>query len=284
MLFILLVFLFLVGTSLGSFINAFEHRLRNNIDFVSARSHCPKCKKTLQALDLIPLLSFLFLKGKCRYCRAPIAWQYPVIEILSGMLFVIGGLYTSTLLGLNSIENALSSLGLSLVIGLCTSLFLFFALYDFKYFIIPNKVVLPSIGLFVLFNLILVGLNLLNIYIEILEALKFSPFDNFTAAFGGATLIFLIIFITKGKGMGGGDLKLVFLMGLILGIYKLIIALYFAVILGAILGLIWGIKEKRIKGVKIPFGVFLSVGTIVALFWGDVVIEVVRRELFWGVV
>ncbi|MBU0975951.1 MAG: prepilin peptidase [Patescibacteria group bacterium] len=277
MIIVLYIFLFLFGTAIGSFINAFEYRLRNKIDFVTKRSACTRCKHELSVLDLIPLLSFVLIGGKCRYCGTKVSYQYPIVEFLAGMLFVVSGWYVTARMHIYALSDLFWVLCISFLIGLLFSLFLFFALYDVKHKIIPNKVVIPAIASALLFNILIAAGMHLDLFPAVSSLLQdFSILWNVLFALLGALFIASIIIVTKGKGMGGGDLKLVFLMGLVLGWQKLIFAIYAAVILGAIAGLIWGALKGKIKGLKIPFGLFLSIGTIISFLVGDVV-----WEWFW---
>ncbi|MDD3647997.1 MAG: prepilin peptidase [Candidatus Dojkabacteria bacterium] len=277
MIIILYIFLFLFGTAIGSFINAFEYRLRNKINFVTKRSACPKCKHELGVLDLIPLLSFVLIRGKCRYCGTKVSYQYPIVEFLAGMLFLISGWYVSSRMHIYSVSDLFYLFSIAILIGLMFSLFLFFALYDVKHKIIPNKVVIPVIIIAIISNMIVAAVMHLNLFSSVWLIIgEFSILWNILSAILGALFIAAIIIVTKGKGMGGGDMKLVFLMGLILGWKNLIFAMYAAVILGSVGGLMWGAFAGRIKGLKIPFGLFLSLGTIIAFLFGEDV-----WEWFW---
>jgi len=261
----------LIGLAVGSFINAFEYRLHEKIDFISKRSMCTHCKHELKALDLIPLISYFFLRGKCRYCETKVSWQYPIVEFLSGCLFLIAAFYTFNQVNTYELIPFLQMLMNALFHGLLFSFFLFIALYDVKHGIIPNKVIIPAFILSLVINLLIAAA--MHFYPDIhRESLIISTNVawNMLAGFMGAVFIAFIIIITKGKGMGGGDLKLVAVMGLLLGMKNLIIALYIAVILGSIGGILWGLHKGRIKGLTIPFGLFLSIGSILSFLLGEV--------------
>lgn len=262
--------LFFIGICVGSFINAFEYRLYNGIDFLTKRSMCPKCKHKLGALDLVPLVSFAFIGGKCRYCGTKVSWQYPIVEFLSGMLFLASGCYVFERMQVLDLPTLLEMLLISNFVGLILSLFLFFALYDVKHKIVPNQVVIPTIIFVTILDLILaVGMHL-DLFTSLLAIFEnFNILWNVVTAVLGSLFIAFIIILTQGKGMGGGDLKLVFLMGLLLGVKKFIIAMYIAVILGSIVGVLWGFYKRKIRGLKIPFALFLSMGAILAFLWGE---------------
>jgi leader peptidase (prepilin peptidase)/N-methyltransferase len=249
--------------------NAFEYRLSAGMDFIKKRSHCPKCKKILKWYDLIPLLSFCLINGKCRYCGTRVSYQEPLIELFSGMLFLLSFWYIKSRMYIYGISDLFFVIIFSLLFGAILALFLFFALYDVKHKIVPNKVIIPVTIFTFIGNIILTAVMHLNIcpichtFFE-----DYNILWNIAGGLAGSLFIALIIIVTKGKGMGGGDLKLVFLMGLILGVKKLIIALYLAVLLGSVLGIIWGIKKGKIRGLKLPFALFLSIGTIISLMYG----------------
>ncbi|MBN2015740.1 prepilin peptidase [Candidatus Dojkabacteria bacterium] len=266
----LLFILFLLGLSIGSFINAFEYRLHKRMDFIKARSHCPKCKHVLKAQDLMPLLSFVLIGGKCRYCGTKVSWQYPIIEFLSGMLFFASGCYVSSRMHIQGPFDIVVMLLSSCFVGLLLTLFLFFALYDVKHKIVPQKVIIPAI-IFGVFYVLFVALGMhfkphLDVFLVFEDV---SLVWNFVAALIGGSFIALLIIITRGKGMGGGDLKLLVFMGLILGLKKLVIAFYIAIITGSILGISWGALKGKIRGLKLPFALFLSLGSIIAFLWGS---------------
>ncbi|MFC1780104.1 prepilin peptidase [Patescibacteria group bacterium] len=266
----LIFILFLAGISVGSFINAFEYRLFTKKDFVKARSHCPKCKHTLKAIDLIPLLSFVLIRGKCRYCGTKVSWQYPIIEFLSGTLFLASGCYVLSRMHIQGVSDTLLMLSISTFLAIILDLFLFFALYDVKHKIVPNKVVVPSIVIALLFNLLFaLGMHLAPNLVFWTVWGEFNVLWNMLSAILGGFFIIFIIYITKGRGMGGGDLKLIVFMGLILGWKKLLLAFYIAVITGSIVGIIWGIYKRKLRGLKLPFALFLAIGSIFAILWGD---------------
>jgi leader peptidase (prepilin peptidase)/N-methyltransferase len=278
----LLAILFILGLCIGSFINAFEYRLYNKIDFIKARSHCPKCKHALKAQDLVPLLSFVLIGGKCRYCGTKVSWQYPIIEFLSGMLFLASGCYVLKAMHIDGVLDMLFMLLISIFIGLLFALFLFFALYDVKHKIIPNEVIYLSIIFAIFFDLVLaLGMHLSPIQAFLNIWGDFSLLWNMLASVLGGLFIILIIVITKGKGMGGGDVKLVAFIGLLLGWKRLLVAFYAAVITGSVIGIIWAlIKRRKIRGFKVPFGLFLSIGGVFSILWGESIVEDYMRMLW----
>lgn len=261
------LFIFLIGIFIGSFLNVVIDRLPRKEAIARGRSHCEFCKKELGWYDLIPLLSFLMLKGKCRYCHKKLSFYYPIIELTTGVLFAFTYLWISEIypFGLAQGGHLPFTIYHLIYYLIIISAFIIIFFEDLKFGIIPDKVVFPAI---------IVSLA----YLFIIYHLSFTPIQSefiiYLASGIGSFLFFLLLFlITKGKGMGFGDVKLSFLLGLILGFPKIILALYLAFLTGAILGIILIIWRKK-RSIKdtIPFGPFLILGTILALFYGDLLI------------
>lgn len=268
-------FLFFIGLAVGSFLNVLIDRLPKEENVLVGRSYCDHCRHPLAWYDLIPLLSFVLLRGRCRYCQKKISWQYPMVELLTGGMFVLGSLGF-----LGSLGGSLISL-CYLFFVLCCLIVIFFA--DLKYGIIPDKVVYPAIAVTFLFRL--QGVRLANSFTPGSASWRTgvfpwlasghlgggtSPIINYLLAGLGALGFFgALVLLTKGKGMGLGDVKLAFLMGLALGFPEIIVALYFAFLTGALLSAILILTKRKKFGQTIPFGPFLSAGTIFSLFYGE---------------
>ncbi len=273
----MLVFLlFILGLSIGSFLNVLIDRIPNDESPFKGRSYCDKCKKTLKWYDSIPLISYLYLKGRCRYCRSHISFYYPLVEIVTGVMFVIAFAYVY---GLQSTDYSLpfstfnSQLSIFIYSLFILSSFIVIFFTDLKYGIIPDKIVYSSTVISFLY-LIPFGFaqGELNTKYLILGSLLSG-----LGAFGFFLALFLI---TKGKGMGFGDVKLAFLIGIILGFPKIIVAFYLAFLTGALVGsilIIWG--KKKLKGGTIPFGPFLIIGAVLSLFFGEKIIHLVSLWL-----
>ena len=243
------LFIFLLGLAVGSFLNCLIYRLETGGSFLKGRSYCPHCKHILGFFDLIPVLSFLRLRGRCRYCQQKISWQYPIIEIATGLLFVLNFL-RSDLLGRSDL----------LIFGLATTPFLIaIFVYDLKHYIIPDKVIFPAIGVALIYNLLKSDIRGMS--------------DFLIPALGAAGFFLAIVLVSRGRWMGVGDIKLAFLMGLILGWPNILAALFLAFFIGATMGIgLIIIGKKTIKS-EVPFGPFLVTGTLIALFWGEVIID-----------
>ncbi len=249
-----LVFIF--GLIIGSFLNCFVYRLEVNKGFLKGRSFCPICKHELAWQDLIPVLSFFLLKGRCRYCKKPISWQYPLVELATAILFVLVAnkqLVVGNPLGTLSVVNVLFSLIIS-------SFFIVIFIYDLKHYIIPDKVICPAIlltliyGIFYSYFMLHAPGFMLNIGV---------------AAIGAATFFLLIHLVSKGQWLGFGDVKLAFLMGLYLGFPKILVALFLSFLIGAVVGLALVAQNKKSLKSEVPFGPFLTLGTFIALFFGE---------------
>ncbi len=248
------IFVFIFGLCIGSFLNCVIYRLEKK-EKLAGRSYCPQCKNTLSWSDLFPVFSFLCLWGKCRYCSKKISWQYPIVEIATGILFVLvfGSLGFDWKLGI----------GIWDLIRMCFMFYVASALiiifvYDLKYYIIPDKILLPAIGI----------------------AFAFRLFENFSsipnliiATLVGSGFFLFIFLISGGSWMGFGDVKLAILMGLLLSFPNILLALFLAFFLGAVMGVIMMIfKGKKLRS-ELPFGPFLITGTFIALLWGSQIVQ-----------
>ncbi len=260
-------FIFLFGLVVGSFLNVVIFRLESGEQVARGRSHCQYCRHTLEWHDLIPVLSFLALGGKCRYCKKKLSIQYPLVELATGMLFVFTVQFFDIRYLIFDIKNLLT---ISYYLFITSALIVIFV-YDFRHYIIPDKIVYSAIVITFLYQLAISQYPISNIQYFISFIL---------AAFLASGFFFAIVVITKGAGMGGGDVKLAFLMGLALGWPKILAALFLTFTIGAICGIILiALKRKKFKS-EIPFGPFLVLGTFAALFWGEEIVKWYAGYLF----
>jgi prepilin signal peptidase PulO-like enzyme (type II secretory pathway) len=257
-----LLFIFVCGLAIGSFLNVLIDRSITGEAIWKGRSHCDHCKHKLHWNDLVPLISFILLRGKCRYCHKKLSFYYPLVELVTGAIFVL----TVSLIGQASSMYQVVSIKYTIemvyYLFLVSSLIaLFFT--DLKYGILPFSIVFS--GIFV------------SIVYLLFNDIHLIP--NALLSGVGAYAFFLLIFFgtlffTKKEGMGFGDVVYAFFMGLILGFPKIVLGLYIAFVVGALIALILVILgKKKFKGGSIPFGPFLIFGTFVSLFWGQVLIE-----------
>lgn len=290
----------LVGLMLGSFIKVLADRSINNKSFLG-RSYCPSCKHKLSYYDLFPILSYLSTQGKCRYCHKKISLEYPQIEILTGLL--VGLLFFLHLPPLNSLNtlNLSSLLDPSFILPLSDLIFKTFIiivlvtvlLTDLKTGLIPDRITYPSVVIALIY---LIAMTVLKIYF-IYQSLLVSPLGKYllppdsdyfyrhallaaTPLWTGILAVILIIIffggliiLTRGRGMGGGDLKLGVFLGLVFGLPNLVAVLFIAFLTGSIVGLVLLLIKRKQFGQTIPFGPFLSLGGLLVLFWGDQIIN-----------
>jgi prepilin signal peptidase PulO-like enzyme (type II secretory pathway) len=237
------------GLFIGSFLACLVYRLENNQSFLRSRSFCPKCKHTLGVWDLAPVLSFVWLRGKCRYCRQEISWQHPLSELGTAVVFFLVSFFSSDYS--------------SLVYYLIASSFLIIIfIYDLKHYLILDKVIYPAIALALAFNSRLLFSGQASLF-----------FSFLLSALGAALFFILIILVSRGKWLGQGDVKLAIFMGLLLGWPGIALALFLANFLGAIIGIGLILARKKSLKSEVPFGPFLVVGTLIALFWGERIVN-----------
>lgn len=252
-----LIYLLIFGLGLivGSFLNCVIYRLDK--DNLLGRSYCPHCKHQLNWKDLIPLVSFLSLKGECRYCGEKISWRYPLVELSTALLFVLVFYRVFSEFGFSfSVLQLLVTGYLLLVTGLLLVVFV----YDLKHFIIPNSVVITL--LLVIGSWYLIGLSL-GYYSTV------QLIGRLGAGLGAALPFLLIVLISRGKWMGMGDVKLILVMGLFLGWPRIVVGLFFSFVIGGIIGMVLITSGKKRWKSKIPLGPLLVVGTFIAWGWGQ---------------
>jgi len=242
----------IIGAMVGSFLNVCICRLPKGESIITPRSHCPQCQTLIRFYDNIPLLSYLLLHGKCRSCRAPISIQYPTVEGVTAL----GSLVLFLKFGI-SWEYLLYFLFLSALIVI--------TVIDLYHQIIPDVISLPGVGIGLLASLVLPHLTFLN---------------SLTGALLGGGSLFLVAtlyqWFFKREGMGGGDVKLLAMVGAFLGWKAVILTILFSSFIGSITGIIFiAVKGKNLK-YAIPFGPFLSLGAVLSLFMGE---EIVRWYL-----
>jgi leader peptidase (prepilin peptidase)/N-methyltransferase len=238
----LIVFLF--GLAIGSFCNVVIYRLPQRESIVTPGSYCPSCKTPIRPWDNIPLVSYLLLRGRCRACKEPISLRYPAVELLSGVFYVL--LWTK--------------FGLCIplaVYAALISMLLTVALIDYDHKIIPNTITLPGI---------VMGLGLS------LWALPITPLASLLGVLIGGAFFYLIALISKG-GMGGGDIKLIAMIGAFLGWQGAFFTIFSGALLGSLVGVTLMLLGKKGRKDKVPFGPFLSCGAILFLLCGDQLIH-----------
>ncbi|MBU5437507.1 prepilin peptidase [Tissierella sp. MSJ-40] len=244
------ILIFLYGTIIGSFLNVCIYRTPRGESVVFPRSHCPKCSTPLKWYDLIPVFSFITGRGKCRYCREAISLQYPVIEILNGILYLIIYLKFGF-----TIEFFFYSIIFSVLIVI--------TFIDLEHMIIPDILIVLIISFTILHKF--ASYILYNKSPELLNSIGGLIFSSI--------LFIMIILVSKG-GMGTGDVTLIGSLGFILGIKNIFLTIFLSFILGAIISIILLITKIKNKKDPIPFAPFIILAFFIVLFWGD-------NILFW---
>ncbi len=250
---ILAAILFLTGLCFGSFLNVLVYRLPQNLSITKPPSNCPACGKTLGVLELIPVIGYLIIKGHCRNCNVKVSLSYPLFEILTGLIFV----FTLLVFGL----------GMDFFIHI-TLLYLLLAIsrIDLEHKIVPNSLVAAGLILGFLYY----GPQLLLYLFQVPDYLisTRSWLDALTGMLTGGAVM-LIIFIASKGGMGAGDIKLMALIGLYLGLQGTATVLMLGFIFGALTGIVFMIAGKLTRKDALPFAPFLSLAAYIHIFWGE---------------
>ena len=242
-----IVIMFIFGASIGSFLNVVIYRLPRKLPFLrfGERSHCPFCKKTLEPKDLIPIVSFLFLGGKCRHCKKHISAQYILIESITGLFFVAIFLYSGWTWQLLA-QFAVVSFAIPLIV------------IDARHKIVPDVLSLPFI------------------VVALVVGLLLHPHDWISILLGGvigAGFFFAQWFVSKGRWIGSGDIRLGAAMGFLLGWEHLLLALTLAYLSGTVVAIIALLFRLTKLKSTIAFGPYLLVATIVAFFFAQPIID-----------
>ena len=240
---------FVFGAIVGSFLNVCIHRLPHDMSVVLPASHCPACETPLRAFDNIPFVSFLALRGRCRSCNAKISWRYPLVEGLNGLAYVLDVIRFG-------LEPA------TLVYALLLSTLIVVTFIDLDHQIIPNEITFPGMPL---------GL------IAAATVLPISWLDSLIGLLCGGGVLFFVVWISPyifgREGMGMGDVKLLAMLGAFLGWKATLLTLLLGSFSGAVVG--GGLMATKLikHSEPIPFGPFLALGAVLALFFGGSLIE-----------
>jgi len=258
-----IIFSFIIGLFIGSFLNCTVLRVYNEESFVKGNSHCPHCKHKLVTKDLIPVFSYIFLKGKCRYCKKEISPQYFWSEIATGVVFALIAFLTNISFFTTGILN-IEFLQFTFYL-IVASYFIMIFLFDARWFIIPDGLTFSAIIITIIW--LLSGTFIFNIYTEL------DFFLRFLSAFGVFLFFFALHFFSHGKAMGFGDVKLVIFLGLLLGWPNILVGMFLGFFLGAVIGILIMVLQKKGIKTEVPFGPFLVIGTFIAMFWGNNIID-----------
>ncbi|HET8991432.1 MAG TPA: prepilin peptidase [Candidatus Saccharimonadales bacterium] len=281
MVIVILVFL---GLCFGSFVNALTWRLHEQVRFrhkklpnkddknlnrklsiLKGRSICPSCEHILGSKDLVPILSWLSLKGKCRYCQETISFQYPAVEAFVAILFVASYIWWPA--SLTGIRVVIFILWLLLIIGLVA-----LVVYDIKWLILPNRIVYPLTYIAILIAVVRIigSLDPLRTLIDLLLAVLIA---------GG--LFYVLFQLSQGKWIGGGDVRLGFMLGFVMGTPgNSLLLLFIASLAGSIVGVPLLLTKKLAKNSVIPFGPFLILAAVIVQLFGTDILNWYQTTFF----
>lgn len=244
-----IILIFSLGLIVGSFSNVCIYRIPRNESVIYPASHCPKCRTKIKPVDNIPLLSYILLKGRCRNCGSKISIQYPVVEFLTGLIYLI--IYLTYGLSIQSLVYIILSSALIII-----------AFIDLQEQIIPDVISLPGIVVGLILSFLVPYMSFINSALGALVG-------------GGIILIIAWVgsIIFKKEAMGGGDVKLTAMIGAFLGWRYTIISLFLGFFLGALTGIVLIMTKIKKREDAIPFGPFIALGSIITLLWGEKILS-----------
>ncbi len=243
-------FVFLFGIAFGSFANVLIYRLPLELSLVRPPSHCPKCDKEIKFYDNVPLLSYIWLGGKCRNCRTPISLRYPIVEAIAGILVVLA------IFHFGFTPKGFIAAFLSLI-------FVPIFFIDLDHRIIPDQLDLPWIAV--------------GFAVSFIPGAFVNWFGSLLGIVVGGGIFALVMWlggvVFKKEAMGFGDVKLAAMMGAFLGWVNILLILVMASFLGSVVGLaLIAMTRKKGGSTYVPFGPFLVVAALIAIYWGDAII------------
>ena len=243
------VLIFILGLIVGSFSNVCIYRIPRNESIIYPASHCPKCRSKIKPVDNIPLLSFILLKGRCRNCKSKISIQYPIVELLTGLIYLI--IYLTYGLSVQALIYIILSSALIII-----------AFIDLNEQIVPDVISLPGIVIGFILSFFVHYISFINSALGVLVG-------------GGIILIIGLggSVIFKKEAMGGGDVKLAAMIGAFLGWRYIIISLFLGFFLGALAGIFLIISKIKSREDVVPFGPFIVLGSFITLLWGEKIIS-----------
>ncbi len=268
MLMLVIVFLAFLGLCLGSFINALVWRIHEQsktkdkkklreLSILHGRSQCTDCGHQLSVIDLIPVFSWLSTRGKCRYCNKSISAQYPLVEVLFAVLLVVSYIFWPHMLhGWSGAEIAGFAVWTSILVGLVT-----LCIYDIRWYLLPDRIVFPLIAL---------GVGCVGV-LSVIYSDAMVVVDAALGAFTVFGVFWLLFQASKGAWIGGGDVKLAVLLGLLAGsVVQGLLLIFLASVLGSLYAIcIAAVNKQKVTGkTRIPFGPFLILATYLVVLFG----------------
>lgn len=266
-----IILIFVLGAAIGSFLNVVIHRVPRELSVVFPNSACPKCDSAIKAYDNIPILSWLILRGKCRGCKAPISWRYPAVEALTGLVFLL----------------VYSQIGVTAFLPAClifAAVMLSLIFIDAEHMILPNVITYPLVVFAFLARInypVFFG-NAFFSDLNSVPAVYFSGYPEWVAslaaaiagALAGGGSLWLVGELWKRlrgvEAMGLGDVKMMLGVGAFLGWKLALLAIFFGAVSGALIGiLVIAVKKDRDLQSQLPFGIFLGIGSVVSLLFGE---------------
>ncbi|MBI2638485.1 prepilin peptidase [Candidatus Peregrinibacteria bacterium] len=259
-----LVVLFIIGAAVGSFTSVVIYRLHHKKKgILSGRSSCTNCEAELKPLDLIPIVSFLTLRGKCRYCSKEISYMYPLLELVTGGLFTL--LFLKYPFFNDALQFSSMHFGMYLLYAFYIFVLVFTFFFDLHYLKVSDEILLPAI--------------LIGLIATIATPLTPHIWDALVGAAIAVVFFGAQYLISKGTWIGLGDLRIGAFMGVILGWKLTIVGLFLSYLIGSFVSIFIIVRKKKFLGVKIPFAPLLVTGTLVAVFFGDMILEWYLRGL-----
>lgn len=281
---------FVLGAAVGSFINVIARRYRPDKfvfsrEIIGGRSHCPYCGKELRWYELVPIASFILQAGRCRRCKARLSWQYPLVEILAGLIFVF------VPRGLESFSSLPPVIYLSLyryfaLVALWVAAFstlLLVALIDFRTRLIPDElnIFLIILGIGVAFCLAPYwqewNISFLGPYAILFGARTHIWVNRLLGMAVGAAIPAFLVLLTRGRGMGAGDIKLSLALGALFGWPEIVLILMFGFIFGSVFGVAAILAGRKTMKSLVPFGPFLVAASAFVFLWGAAALELYFR-------
>jgi len=243
------ILIFILGLIVGSFCNVCIYRIPRNESIIFPASYCPKCHTKIKPVDNIPLLSYILLKGRCRNCGSKISIQYPVVELVTGIIYILIFLIYGLTLQ-------------SLIYIILSSALIIIAFIDLNEQIVPDVISLPGIAIGLILSFFVPYISFINSALGVVSG-------------GGIILIIGLAgsAIFKKEAMGGGDVKLAAMIGAFLGWRYIIISLFLGFFLGALAGIFLILSKIKSREDTVPFGPFIVLGSMITLLWGENIIS-----------